>query len=257
MQAPATRTVFVIMQHNNVALNTKGGGAVLHVDFSKRLGSFTLAVSLELACSGITALFGPSGAGKSTFAKILAGLCTPDCGRISANGRVFFDSAAGVNLPPEKRGIGFLFQEHRLFPHMTVLENISFGRLSGRRPHCGAPEEIAEIFGIGGLLGRRPASLSGGESQRAALARAILAAENFIIMDEPLSSLDEARRGDLMGYIERIPRLFGIPVIYITHSREEVFRLAESVVLIEQGRATGFGSPSEVMPQRQRGTARD
>lgn len=220
---------------------------MLHIDVSKKLDRFALEIELDTDDSGITALFGPSGAGKSTFAKILAGLCVPDRGEISVDGKVLFSSATGVNLPPERRGFGFLFQEHRLFPHMNVIKNLSFGCFAGGRPPCGDIAEIADVFGIGALLRRSPASLSGGESQRVALARAILAAENFIIMDEPLSSLDEARRDDLMGYIERIPQLFGIPIIYITHSREEVLRLAQSVILIEEGRVKGCGCPADLM----------
>ena len=229
---------------------------MLHIDITKRLDRFSLEIVLDIDVPGITAVFGPSGAGKSTFAKILAGLCTPDGGRISFNEKVFFDGAAGVDLPPERRGVGFLFQEHRLFPHMNVFKNLSFGCFAGGRPPCGDVAEIAKVFGIDHLLRRSPASLSGGESQRAALARAILAAENFIIMDEPLSSLDDARRENLMGYIERIPPLFGIPIIYITHSREEVTRLAQRVILIEEGRVMGCGSPSKLLKKGRRTVSR-
>lgn len=220
---------------------------MLHIDISKRLDRFSLEIKLDIEGRGVTAVFGPSGAGKSTLSKILAGLCRPDRGRISSDGRIFFDSGAGVDLPPERRGVGFLFQEHRLFPHMDVMKNLTFGRFAGGRRPCGDAVEIAELFGIERLLRRFPSSLSGGESQRVALARAILAARDFIIMDEPLSSLDDARRSDLMGYIEKIPLIFGIPIIYITHSREEVMRLAQSVVLMREGRVAGFGPPADMI----------
>ncbi len=229
---------------------------MLHINITKRLDRFSLEIALDIDVPGITAVFGPSGAGKSTFAKILAGLCAPDGGQIFFNERVFFDGAAGVNLPPERRGVGFLFQEHRLFPHMNVFKNLSFGCFAGGRTPCCDIAEIASIFGIDHLLRRSPSSLSGGESQRAALARAILAAENFIIMDEPLSSLDDARREDLMAYIERIPPLFGIPIIYITHSREEVTWLAQRVILIEEGRVMGCGSPSNLLKKGRRTVSR-
>ena len=152
-----------------------------------------------------------------------------------------------MNIPAERRGIGFVFQEHRLFPHMSVVRNLAYGSFAGGRRTKADLLRTAEIFGISALLDRRPDTLSGGESQRVSLARAILAAENFIIMDEPLSSLDEARRDDLMGYIERIPGHFGLPIIYITHSREEVMRLAKNVILIEEGRVKGRGSPAGLM----------
>ena len=220
---------------------------MLSVDVSKRLGNFALEISLQIENPGITALFGPSGAGKSTLDKMIAGLCAPERGRVAFEDKAFFDSAKGVDLPPERRGVGFLFQEHRLFPHMSVYKNLSFARAAGgRRPCCGV-EEISKVFGITPLLDRKPASLSGGESQRAALARAILAAENFIIMDEPLSSLDDALKDDLLGYIEKIPPLFGFPIIYISHSKDEVLRLAEEAVIIKEGRVEKSGPAAEMM----------
>lgn len=220
-----------------------GVEAMLRIDISKKLGDFSLEMKLETG-SGITAVLGRSGAGKSTLAKVLAGLAEPDRGTVVFGGETFFDSARGVSLPPEKRGIGFVFQEHRLFPHLSVRSNLSFGRIAGGRRPRADMERIVELFGIENLLERRPPSLSGGESQRVSLARAILAAENFIIMDEPLCSLDAERRESLLGYIEKIPAAFDIPILYITHSANEAKRLADSILVMDAGRAVYFGASS-------------
>lgn len=220
---------------------------MLFVDVSKKLGEFKLDISLQIESRAVTVFFGPSGSGKSTLAKLIAGLCVPDSGRILFEAATFFDSEKRINLPPESRGVGFLFQEHRLFPHMNVYKNLSFGHAAGGRRACCGVMEISEIFGIAQLLERKPSSLSGGESQRVALARAILAAENFIIMDEPLSSLDEALKDELLGYIEKIPSQFGLPIIYITHSKYEALRLAEHVVIMKSGKVEKRGPVSEML----------
>lgn len=214
---------------------------MLCIDVKKSYSGFTLDIAADIECSGITVLFGASGAGKSTLVKIIAGLTAPDRGSVLCNGEIFFDSTKKINLPPEKRGIGFMFQEHRLFPHMTVRQNICFAQRYGRRTPPADPMEIADFFGISHLLERNAASLSGGESQRTALARAISAAENFIIMDEPLSSLDEERRESLMHYIAMIPKRFVLPVLYITHSRKEVEALADRVITFADGKIINNG----------------
>lgn len=221
---------------------------MLSFDVRKRLDKFSLDMRLELDGGGITAVFGPSGAGKTTLARLLAGLAAPDEGHIEFDGEIFFDGRLGIDLPPERRGVGYMFQEHRLFPHMSVYQNLNFGSFAGGRRLNIDLRELAEFFGIAGLLKRSPASLSGGESQRAALARAILSATSFIVMDEPLSSLDEKRRWDLVAYIAEIPRRFHVPVLYITHSREEVMRLADRAFTVEAGRITGYGRPEEILP---------
>lgn len=215
---------------------------MLRIDIKKRLGNFSLDMKLEIG-PGITAVLGRSGAGKSTLAKLIAGLEAPDAGRISFNDAIFYDSEIGAFLPPEKRGIGFVFQEHRLFPYLSVGGNLAFGRRAGGRRQRADVGSIARLFGIEDLAARSPLSLSGGESQRVALARAIIAAENFIIMDEPLCSLDEERRSILMDYIEKIPAAFGLPIIDITHSASEAKRLAQSVLVINEGRVVSFGTP--------------
>lgn len=220
---------------------------MLEIDAAKKIGSFYLNIKARISASGITALIGPSGAGKSTAAKLVAGLLTPDDGRIAFNGMPFFDSEARVNVPPERRGIGFVFQEHRLFPHMSVLKNLAYGSSVGASGDGREIAATAEVFGISRLLDRRPDTLSGGESQRVSLARAIIAARRLVIMDEPLSSLDESRRCELLEYIAEIPRRFGLPILYITHSSREAERLADSALYIEEGRVTRSGSVPEII----------
>lgn len=202
----------------------------------KAQGDLQLCAEFAVNAGGITVLRGPSGAGKTTIADMIAGRATPDEGRIELSGRVLFDGRAGINLPPQSRGLGYVFQSHRLMPHLTVEENILFPqRFGGRTPRL-KTTDLIELLGIGALLKRWPATLSGGESQRVALARALAAAESMLIMDEPLASLDPDRRETLMAYIERIPAVLPIPILYITHSNQETERLAEQILLIEDGR---------------------
>lgn len=183
-------------------------------------------------------MLGPSGCGKSTLAGSIAGLVRPARGTISVNGRTFCSDAPPVDLPAAARGIGFVFQSHRLFPHLTVRENLFFGRVFGRRRSSADAGRLIETLGIAHLLERHPDTLSGGESQRVALGRAILAAESLLIMDEPLASLDAARKTELLGYFERIPEITGIPVLYITHAADEAERLARTVLRMKDGRIT-------------------
>lgn len=203
----------------------------------KRLGELDLQVEMTLR-EGVTVLRGASGAGKSTIANLIAGALTPDEGEVRLEGRTVFSSALGVNLAPEARGIGFVFQTHRLLPHLTVEENIRFPQTAGgRRPRVSFDEAVG-ILGLERLLSRRPGSLSGGEGQRVALARALMGAESLLILDEPLSSLDPARRAVLMDFIERAAGLLDVPVLYITHSGEEMRRLARRALLLQSGRLT-------------------
>jgi molybdate transport system ATP-binding protein len=208
---------------------------MLELRFKIRLPELTVAPDCTLPGTGCTALLGPSGCGKTTLASAVAGLRSPESGLIRVNGRTFYSSEEGINLPPQARGIGFVFQAHRLFVHMTVRENLFFGEKAGRRSGVSA-DELIEALGIGHLLDRMPQTLSGGESQRVALGRAILAAESLLIMDEPLASLDEARREELLGYFERIRTITSIPILYITHSAREADRLADTVLRMKAGR---------------------
>jgi molybdate transport system ATP-binding protein len=210
---------------------------LLKLRAQKTFGEFSVEVDISIEQSGITALFGKSGAGKTTFVNMIAGLVRPDMGFISCGGKVFFDSDRNISLPPERRGLGYVFQQHRLFSHMSVRNNLMFGsRFCGRPFDSARFEKVVEVLGIGNLMSRRPNSLSGGESQRVAIGRAILACTSILLMDEPLSSLDRERKEDLLGYIDDIPKNFGIPIIYVTHSHRELSRIADRVITISDGR---------------------
>ena len=208
---------------------------MISLALQKTLDGFRLDTCSELPGTGFSALLCPSGCRKTTLAACLAGLCRPESGFIRINGKTFFPSEEGVWLTPQARGIGYVFQSHRLFPHLTVRENLFYGRRAGRRSEID-PNALIEVLGIGALLDRHPRTLSGGESQRAALGRALLSAESLLIMDEPLASLDEERRDELLGYFEQIPEVTPLPVLYITHSQAEAERLAGTVIRMKAGR---------------------
>jgi molybdate transport system ATP-binding protein len=184
----------------------------------------------------ITALFGPSGAGKTSVLDAVAGLVRPDAGRITVGGEVLFDAAAAIDLPPERRRCGYVFQDLRLFPHRRVRDNLLFGwRLAPPEARWMSLDEAAAFLGIAHLLDRRPATLSGGEAQRVAIGRALLSAPRFLAMDEPLSSLDQPRREEILAVIERIRDELAVPILYVTHDRAEIERLGAEVVEVGQG----------------------
>lgn len=202
------------------------------VDVSRRIGDVVVAAQFQ-AGEGITALFGPSGAGKSTILNMVAGLVRPDVGRIAVNGTVLFDSALGIDLPPERRRLGYVFQDGRLFPHRRVRGNLLYGyHLAPPDARWMRLEDAAAFLGIGHLLDRWPRSLSGGEAQRVAIGRALLSGSRFLLMDEPLSSLDAPRRDGIMTVIERIRTELGLPILYVSHDVAEIQRLATMVVRI-------------------------
>ncbi len=208
------------------------------VDVEIRRGDFALAVAFQ-AGAGLTALFGPSGAGKTSVLNMIAGVLKPVRGRIAVDGQVLFDSAAGINLKPEHRRVGYIFQDARLFPHLSVRGNLLYGyKLTGDGGRYAAPDHIIEVLGIAALLDRQPGSLSGGEQQRVAIGRAILASPRLLLMDEPLASLDDARKQEILPYLERLRDELKIPILYVTHTRAEVDRLASAVIGIANGRAT-------------------
>ncbi|WMS43731.1 molybdenum ABC transporter ATP-binding protein [Acuticoccus sp. MNP-M23] len=197
------------------------------------------------APAGVTALFGRSGAGKTTVLSAIAGLMTPQEGRIVAGGRVLFDAASGVNLAPARRRIGTVFQDGRLFPHMSVLGNLKFAERFAARPAT-QRERLIALLGLEALLTRRPAMLSGGEKQRVAIARALLSEPDALLLDEPLAALDDARKAEIMPYLERLARDASMPILYVSHALPEVARLADRVVLMRSGRSVATGAVSTV-----------
>lgn len=203
----------------------------IDIDIEKRLGDRLIAARFT-AGPGLTALFGPSGAGKTSILNMVAGLLTPDHGHIHIGARTLFGD--GVDLPPEARRIGYVFQDGRLFPHRRVRANLLYGHdLADPTKRWMTLDEAAAFLGIAPLLDRWPHSLSGGEAQRVAIGRALLSGPDMLLMDEPLTSLDAARRGDIMAVIERIRDELKLPILYVSHDRAEVDRLATEVVAID------------------------
>lgn len=219
----------------------------LEADLDLVQGGFSLQVTLALEARR-TVLFGRSGAGKSTLLNVIAGLARPRRGYLSIDGERLFDAASGLWLPAHRRGLGCVFQDGRLLPHLTVRENLRYG-LRFRRAGAHAPREadLVELLALGPLLGRHPEGLSGGERQRVAIGRALAAGPRLLLMDEPLASLDAPHRQLLLGYIEQLVAHAGIPLLYVTHSVEELVRLAECVVLLEGGRVRAIDSPGALL----------
>lgn len=217
------------------------------VDIGHRQGGFSLEAAFE-SSGRLTALFGPSGSGKTSLINAMAGLIRPERGRISVDGRVLVDSRKGVFVPRHKRRIGMVFQDARLFPHLSVAANLRYGRwFTPAAERYGDIGAVVELLGIGHLLDRRPAKLSGGEKQRVAIGRALLASPRLLLMDEPLASLDEARKAEILPYIERLRDETKIPIVYVSHSVAEVARLASDVVVMAQGKVAASGSTAEIM----------
>ena len=214
---------------------------MLALDVEKRLGDFFLSARFQTG-SGVTAVFGPSGAGKTTLTNMISGLVTPDRGRIAIEETVLFDSAKRINLPPHRRRIGYIFQEGRLFPHLSVRHNLDYGRAM-----CGLPPDLAQmtriigLLDIGNLIDRRPGKLSGGERQRVAIGRALLMRPRLLLLDEPLASLDLARKREILPYLERLRDEVGVPMVYVSHQAAELRRIATSVVRLAAGRVEAVG----------------
>ncbi|MGO9545960.1 MAG: molybdenum ABC transporter ATP-binding protein [Rhodomicrobium sp.] len=220
---------------------------MIEVDVTHRLGGFTL--SAKFAAGGrIIALFGPSGSGKTSLINIIAGLIRPERGRVTIDGTVLADTARGIFLPPHRRKLGMVFQEGRLFPHLTVRQNLLYGAWFARA--TGKDENLARVAGLLGiepLLGRYPSRLSGGEKQRVAIGRALLASPALLLMDEPLAALDEARKLEIMPYLERLRDEARIPIVYVSHSVAEVARLSDTLVILEAGKVRAAGPTVELM----------
>lgn len=220
---------------------------MLEVRLKHTLGDFTLDAAFS-APAGVTALFGRSGSGKTTIVNALAGLLKPDAGRIAMADTLLFDSEARVCVRPHHRRIGYVFQDARLFPHLTVRQNLGYGRwFAGAEPSGIEVERIVDLLGLGGLLQRRPGGLSGGEKQRVALGRAILSKPRFLLMDEPLAALDAPRKAEILSYLERLRDETGVPILYVSHSVAEVARLATTVVMIDKGRVLAAGPAADIL----------
>ena len=214
---------------------------MLSVDVEKRLGEFSLTAKFD-AAGGATALFGPSGSGKTSIVHMIAGLVAPDRGRIALDDLVLFDSATRTNVPAHKRRVGTVFQEGRLFPHLTVAQNLDYGRWMGAMPVDEAERaRVIELLNIGNLLKRRPGHLSGGERQRVAFGRALLMKPRLLLLDEPLASLDRARKQEILPYLAKLRDEAKVPMIYVSHQAGEIVRVASQVVRIEDGRVLAAG----------------
>ena len=210
---------------------------MLHIDVKKQLGTLPLEAHLDIPSQGVTALFGLSGSGKSSLINLVSGLINPDEGVIALNDRELFNSAENVCVPINQRNIGYVFQDARLFPHYTVNGNLRYGMKNTSKDEF---NYIVELLGIGHLLKRYPITLSGGEKQRVAIGRALLTDPEILLMDEPLSALDLPRKRELMNYLERLSKEINIPILYVTHSLDELLRLAERVVLLTNGKVEAY-----------------
>jgi molybdate transport system ATP-binding protein len=212
----------------------------LEVALYHRLGDFTIDIAFRTD-SGATALFGPSGSGKTTVLHAIAGLLRPERGRIVLDGRVMLDTASSVFVQPYRREVGYVFQDARLFPHLTVRQNLLFGRFFAhrqRRRNGGMTlENVVGLLGIDHILSRRPVNLSGGERQRVAIGRALLAEPCMLLMDEPLAALDAARKAEILPVLERLRDVSRVPILYVSHDVSEVSRIANNVIVMENGRA--------------------
>jgi molybdate transport system ATP-binding protein len=217
---------------------------VIALDFRLRQGTFALEID-ERIDARVTALFGPSGSGKTTILDAIAGLRVPDAGTIAIGDRVLFSSAGGINLPPHQRHVGYVTQDVALFPHLNVRRNVLYGRRHGQKL---AVEQVAGMLEVTALLDRRIHQLSGGERQRIALARALMSAPAVLLLDEPLAAVDVERRRRILPYLERVRDELGVPIVYVTHDIEEVRRIADRVVTLEQGRVACQLPTSKLQP---------
>jgi molybdate transport system ATP-binding protein len=219
---------------------------MLSVEIERTLGAFRLAASFQ-AGEGVTALFGRSGAGKTSVVNAIAGILRPDRGRIDINGETVFDSASGVDVPTPKRRVGYVFQEGRLFPHLSVQQNLNYAGLFSRGMPASEFDHVVELLGLRDLLDRRPGNLSGGEKQRVAIGRALLSSPRLLLLDEPLASLDAHRKSEVLQYIELIRDEVKVPIVYVSHAVEEVVRIADTVVLMSAGGVLAVGPAEDVM----------
>ena len=222
---------------------------MLDIDIQLQRGDFHLQIKFAAPSGSVIALFGPSGCGKTTTANVIAGLLKPDEGRISIDDRILFDDARHINIPTEQRGIGYVFQNARLFPHMTVERNLQYGLRRSRHSPFISIDFVIRLLDLQLLLTRHPNQLSGGEQQRVAIGRALLSQPTLLLLDEPLSSLDMARRNEVLPYLERLRDSLKLTMLYVSHQFDEVLRLATQVVLMSAGKCIAEGSPGELSLQ--------
>ena len=227
---------------------------MLDVDITGRVGQLDLEARFN-SRGGVTSLFGQSGAGKTTPTNMIAGLIKPLSGHITVNGTTLFDANKNINLSVQARRIGHVFQDARLFPHLSVASNLTYARWAGRRPGTRDMAEVVDLLGLAGLLERKPGTLSGGERQRVAIGRALLSDPRLLIMDEPLANLDQARRNDILPYLDRLCVEAGIPILYVSHSIEEVARLSNTLVILSDGRTPAFGPVADMLARTDLGRA--
>ncbi|MFS2223276.1 molybdenum ABC transporter ATP-binding protein ModC [Pantoea sp. B65] len=216
---------------------------MLELNFSQQLGDHQLTINENLPAQGITAIFGVSGAGKTSLINAISGLTRPQLGSIRLNNRLLSDAETGVHLPPEQRRVGYVFQDARLFPHYRVRGNLQYGMAKKMKPQF---DTLVQLLGIEPLLTRFPWSLSGGEKQRVAIGRALLTAPEILLLDEPLASLDLPRKRELLPYLQKLAKQVDIPMLYVSHSLDEILHLAENVLVLDQGTVKAWGPLEEV-----------
>jgi molybdate transport system ATP-binding protein len=223
------------------------GAAMIDVDIEQSRGRFRLAAAFR-ADAPVVGLFGRSGAGKTSIVDAIAGIASPQRGHIRIGDATLFDSGRGVDVAPPARRVGYVFQEPLLFPHLSVHANLHYGyRLRPPGEHRVEPARVIDVLGLGALLERRPATLSGGEKQRVAIGRALLSQPRILLLDEPLAALDVPRKAEILDYVERLRDHLGIPIVYVTHSVAEITRLADAVAVISEGRCIACGDVDDVM----------
>ena len=221
---------------------------MLNVRLRRTQGVVIIDVSFRTRGTGVTALFGRSGAGKTSVINMVAGLVRPDEGRIVVNAKTYFDSDKRIDIAPEQRRFGYIFQDGRLFPHLSVRSNLIYGmKLVPVSEQYVDFDHVVDLLGIEGLLDRRPAKLSGGEKQRVAIGRALLTSPHLMLMDEPLASLDEERKGEVLPFIARLAKEFSVPILYVSNSIDEVLALADTVVLMDSGSSVAVGPATDLL----------
>lgn len=221
---------------------------VLRVDVFKQLGEFSVDVAFTSE-GRVTGLFGSSGAGKTSLVSMIAGLVKPDRGSITIDSALLYDSNARIHIPPHRRRIGYVFQDARLFPHLSVAQNLDYGRRMNHLTRDSAQESrITDMLDIAHLLNRRPGGLSGGERQRVALGRALLSQPRLLLLDEPMGALDEERKAEILPYLKRLRDDGDVPMVFVSHDADEMRQLATQVVMLKRGRVAAFGG-LDVLPR--------